>query len=647
MPPFKYAPVVTRAGTSRQEGETQRFEIRLLRIQPSAFTDDIHIDLQPKELDLSDPIEYEALSYTWGTTKSSVLYIGESKHTLEVTDNLAIALRHLRYPTEWRTMWIDAICIDQSNLDECSEQVAIMADIYRLAKGVVVWLGPQSNYSNYALDILRDLAPKVEWDSNGGVDMAESEDKTWRGLREYEHMLLLDLFNRPWFDRLWIRQEIFFSSDKATVQVGHASIPWDHLSKATIFLWGKIVLHPDLAKRLTSLNELLSTCGASLHILRRIFGHSLCSNPRDRLYAVMHMLPDEQRRFIGTPDYKLDTLEIWKRTTIAYIRYYQEVGPQAMSLTILDECFAREPFDTPSWIPKWEVDKERDHHRSLPFFGTAGGPFCSKTTYPESNILRILGVHVQSVDRVYPTEPSKPWPWMVKELFDDLDVEEEHPTKDHPIIACALTLTAGYIREAYDPPRTDLPGLSEFIEDLVDIFSSDEDELDEWVHLNKGRTHYNVVSDCLAGCALITTNNGYVGLAPLLTRPGDSIIAFVGRHSLTVIRETFPDSPKYLLMGQCFIHGFMANEAFLGPLPRGHRFVGRTLPDDNYQFIEMYDPHTKSYLRTDPRFELLALNAMEQEKFQEAVEKRTPYTFDWDLDRFRNAGINAEYFDIV
>ena len=58
-------------------------------------------------------------------------------------------------------MWIDAVYINQDSLDERSEQVAIMAEIYQLAKRVIVWLGPQGNYSNYALDILRDLTPTV------------------------------------------------------------------------------------------------------------------------------------------------------------------------------------------------------------------------------------------------------------------------------------------------------------------------------------------------------------------------------------------------------------------------------------------------------------------------------------------------------
>lgn len=647
MPLFEYTPISTLADASGHNEDTRYLRIRLLSIQPGAFAEDIHIDLHPVELNPETPIEYEALSYTWGTTKSGILFLGESKSTLQITDNLALALRHLRYPTERRTMWIDAVCIDQSNLDERSEQVAIMAEIYQLAKGVIVWLGPEGSYSNYAVDILSDLAPKVEWDSSGGANMVRSERETWRGLRQNEHLILLHLFNRPWFDRLWIRQEIFFSETKARVQVGHSTILWEDLTKAILFLWGKIVLHEDLNKRLTSLNELLSNSNANIQFLRRTFGTALCSDPRDRLYAIMNMLPDEHRGFIGTPDYNLSALEIWKKTTLAYIRHYQEVGPHAMSLTILDECFGREPFDSPSWIPKWEVDKDRDHHRTLPFFGMAGGPFSPKVEHLDGDILRILGVRVQIIDRVYPTKLSTPWPWTVKELFEDLDPGHDDPARQHVIEACASTFTAGYVQEASDPPRTDLPELFDIVEELAVIFSSPKNELEDWVYLNKGRTHYNVVSDCLAGRAIVTTNNGYVGLAPLSVRPGDLIVAFVGRHSLTVIRDIVPSVSKYHLIGQCFVHGFMSDEAFLGSLPRGHRYVARSLPDEIYQFIEVYNSHTKSYIRRDQRFEVLPLNAMEQEKSWEAIQNRFPYTFDWELSRFHIVGINAEYFDIA
>ncbi|KAH7385797.1 heterokaryon incompatibility protein-domain-containing protein, partial [Pyrenochaeta sp. MPI-SDFR-AT-0127] len=84
--------------------------------------------------------DFEALSYVWGegTAVEPLLVNGCS---MKVTQNLHKALQSLRHRTEPRILWVDAICIDQSNVDEKNVQVAMMGDIYRAAKTVCVFLG--------------------------------------------------------------------------------------------------------------------------------------------------------------------------------------------------------------------------------------------------------------------------------------------------------------------------------------------------------------------------------------------------------------------------------------------------------------------------------------------------------------------------
>ncbi|KAF3769358.1 heterokaryon incompatibility, partial [Cryphonectria parasitica EP155] len=137
---------------------------------------------------------YEALSYVWGSMKSrKVVYVGSSdKKTLRVTKNLQIALQNLRYPDKERVMWIDALCIDQSNNVEKGPQVALMGHLFECASRVVVWLGPEENGSGLAMERLAHIAdPKVDLP----MDTAQS-------------MAVAHLLHRKWFDRLWIRQEI-------------------------------------------------------------------------------------------------------------------------------------------------------------------------------------------------------------------------------------------------------------------------------------------------------------------------------------------------------------------------------------------------------------------------------------------------------
>ena len=65
-------------------------------------------------------------------------------HGTAMTGNLYNALGRLRRPDHSRDIWVDAVCIDQSNSAERTAQVSIMADIYRAASDVCIWLGEDS-----------------------------------------------------------------------------------------------------------------------------------------------------------------------------------------------------------------------------------------------------------------------------------------------------------------------------------------------------------------------------------------------------------------------------------------------------------------------------------------------------------------------
>ena len=73
--------------------------------------------------------EFESLSYTWGDPKITepILVNG---HVLNITTNLNAALLALRKTNEERVLWVDAICINQADVQERSEQVLRMRDIY-------------------------------------------------------------------------------------------------------------------------------------------------------------------------------------------------------------------------------------------------------------------------------------------------------------------------------------------------------------------------------------------------------------------------------------------------------------------------------------------------------------------------------------
>jgi hypothetical protein len=104
-------------------------EIRLLKLLPGEFSSEIYLQLITQPLTETVQLRYDALSYTWGSTQTSALvFVGEN--TLDITQSLAEALPYLRYPDKSRVLWIDAMCINQRDIVERSQQVKRMAMIH-------------------------------------------------------------------------------------------------------------------------------------------------------------------------------------------------------------------------------------------------------------------------------------------------------------------------------------------------------------------------------------------------------------------------------------------------------------------------------------------------------------------------------------
>jgi hypothetical protein len=102
-------------------------------------------------------VPYEALSYVWGReTAPTPLLCRDSE--LTITANLDHALRHLRPANAPRKLWIDALCIDQENIEERERQVGYMRLMYKHAEQTIVWLGPKAPGVERAFTAVKQLA---------------------------------------------------------------------------------------------------------------------------------------------------------------------------------------------------------------------------------------------------------------------------------------------------------------------------------------------------------------------------------------------------------------------------------------------------------------------------------------------------------
>ncbi|KAH8800161.1 heterokaryon incompatibility protein-domain-containing protein [Xylogone sp. PMI_703] len=180
-------------------------DIRLLTLQPGLFNDPIHCQLE--QVSLSAGHAYEALSYVWGNTRdASPMILDRTPH--HITKNLECALRYLRYKESPRVLWVDAICINQNDPDEKSQQVPIIGEIYSRASKAHAWLGEADREIDCIYNILQD-----DLDD----DMLH-EEFNW----------LRPFYMRPYWRRVWIVQELVLAK-LVIVCCGDESIDFDDI----------------------------------------------------------------------------------------------------------------------------------------------------------------------------------------------------------------------------------------------------------------------------------------------------------------------------------------------------------------------------------------------------------------------------------
>ncbi|KAF5656054.1 heterokaryon incompatibility 6 OR allele [Fusarium circinatum] len=155
--------------------------------------------------------KYEALSYVWGSSVQNQ-HMKCNDQTFMITDSLDVALRRLRLVGDSRCLWVDQICIDQASLDERSEQVSIMRDIYSGATLVNAWLGPANAEEASAVGIIISaLAKRRLHEFREPQYFPENEYLQQLGLPARDSPAwgaLNSMLNVPYFSRVWILQEL-------------------------------------------------------------------------------------------------------------------------------------------------------------------------------------------------------------------------------------------------------------------------------------------------------------------------------------------------------------------------------------------------------------------------------------------------------
>lgn len=283
--------------------------------------------------DEASTIPYEALSYAWGSTERSDIILANGR-PLGVTNNLRLALSHLRCPDRDRILWVDALCIDQDNLRERTHQVGQMARIYGGAESVIFWLGAASYATNVAMNslaALERLSASLAWRG------WKRNDERWRFLwttkvqsrlaQRYADLVSLqcegmrDLLSRPWYERVWIIQEVA-KAKRGIVCCGGKSV------SARIFALSPFLIPVRPSPQAQAVLSILPgqpqhdswwTNRHDLYTLLHKFRHSKAHDPRDRVFALLGIVDHQDvQRAPLRPDYELSEQDVI-RQVIAYL----------------------------------------------------------------------------------------------------------------------------------------------------------------------------------------------------------------------------------------------------------------------------------------------------------------------------------------
>jgi hypothetical protein len=195
--------------------------IRLLEVLQGNFGQHVVCTISAWSLDSAPP--YNAISYTWGDPASTVNITVDGR-TMVVRQNCEYVLQQAFTNTKKETkyLWVDAICIDQSELQERGHQVALMGELYKRAAHVFACVGAHSDDSEFLnamcwkkkrllKNIIADLPDRGTWERSSLFGIVLSSSLAFKGVCAITPATKLRIFNafmafvsRSYFTRVWM-----------------------------------------------------------------------------------------------------------------------------------------------------------------------------------------------------------------------------------------------------------------------------------------------------------------------------------------------------------------------------------------------------------------------------------------------------------
>jgi hypothetical protein len=496
-----------------------------------------------------------------------------------------------------------------------------MRDIYHGAEKVLIWLGEEKNDSDLAINFIRTVIDVLLTLPPG--TLLTSINVTDYGLPPYDPYpdrrwsALGNLLRRPWFQRVWVVQECVMAKD-AVVLCGGRELQWSALEMlivgrsnwpyATHPVLHSCVGQSNLMEPLgrTALKQVPAIVHAKIRLkgpTRRfdmaetIVGYKDClaTDHRDKLFAFLGYVPVETATLYSPPDYGRSVEDVY--TEIAFVSLSKFSNLKILSYAGRGQ--QHQQYDIPSWVPNpsdaarsitfrlkaaWSIQRQvsakidpvvplyrasKDYspnfkvdleNGTLTVSGKIFGKLAAERLGLEIGPAPSTPEHLEETNnRILAVRQTK-----MKHCLEMASQCDPYPSGGTYISACKQTLVAGATLFGERMTAAEVEENFETYDRVVAHFLRTGPRLDDQTEeqqrmLKAGATTISdAIGEASFGRAFAVTEEKYVGLVPVKAKAGDYVCIILGCDVPFIVRE---DDGKYVLVGECYIHGIMDGEA--------------------------------------------------------------------------------------
>ena len=605
-------------------------EIRLLKIEPQRQADrplgtpagqTYRLSFTKISITDSSSTQFTALSYAWGATDCPIsvsVSFGERDCILPVTRNLAEILDiEATTPDQDRPklLWVDALCINQSDHAERISQVGLMNAIYSKASSVLVFLSSDSEPFEMGLRFFDAVAANPDTHYEPSLephimikhpsDDSITVDSSSRMLRDS----VIGFFAAPWWTRVWTIQE-FALAQSIVFQCGRRQIAGHVILQAFLNLRNheqRCCWKPDtdatphflhepsaangqlsLFQATLRLNQLNNIMNAEHYAVTGLFGALAmfrtrrCTDPRDYIYGMLAL--NSAREDIGDriqPNYHLSAQQLFENAAMAMIEGSGTLD--VLSLIMPVRHGGKHLSGLPSWVPDFTAEMDGMSHfiyaervRNVRLFRAAGDtkavmkPVENGMVMTKAVVIGTVSVTASGYPKSSPqgTGLSTLNSWRSLKGLDLLEEGQDYAKKmkqqdasedDFRNMISACMTEVGW--------ENDNDRQTQNYQEWLAWFTGQEPTVTSSGMRAEANIFDSFVQNASLGRSMVKLKEGHIGFGPEETRQGDIVAIIQGGRVPYVLREVragdgHGDSRGiYRLLGDSLIHQVMLGEA--------------------------------------------------------------------------------------